>query len=190
MGRLTLYLTKFLTIIMSKEYIVSGLEDIFGRMTYLLNELTDEQYKTDLKILSEANIGQHYRHIIEYFLCLLNADTIVDYDNRKRDKTIENSKQTASEKLKEVIAQVKVSDFSKQLSLISNLSEEEDRVIETKTNLQRELLFCIEHAIHHMAQIKAGVYHHYPEVELHESFGLDFSTIRHHNVHIWGTANQ
>lgn len=175
---------------MDKEYIVAGLKDVFARLNYLLDQLTDEQYKTDLKILSEANIGQHYRHIIEYFICLLNTESVVDYDNRKRDKQIEESKAFASKKLNEVIERVEKANFSKTLIITNNLSEQEDKNIKTQTTFQRELLFCIEHAIHHMAQIKAGVYHHYPEIELHESFGLDFSTIRHHNVHIWGTANQ
>ncbi|HTH31951.1 MAG TPA: hypothetical protein VL946_11450, partial [Lacibacter sp.] len=45
----------------------------FEQLTAVLDQLTTEQYKTPSENLSGATIGQHTRHIIELFQCLLNG---------------------------------------------------------------------------------------------------------------------
>ena len=47
------------------------------------------------------------------------------------------------------------------------------------SNLDRELVYNIEHAIHHMALIKIGIKEVAPQLQLPEGFGVANSTIRH-----------
>ena len=49
--------------------------------------LSDEIYAKPLNILTGRSIGQHIRHIIEFYHCLLSQanKSVVNYDLRKRD---------------------------------------------------------------------------------------------------------
>ena len=43
-----------------------------GQVTFYLQELDENRYSLPLEILSQASIGQHTRHIIDGYLCLLS----------------------------------------------------------------------------------------------------------------------
>jgi hypothetical protein len=47
------------------------------------------------------------------------------------------------------------------------------------TNFLRELVYNIEHAVHHMALIRIGVREVAPHITLPPDFGVAASTIRH-----------
>ena len=51
--------------------------------------------------------------------------------------------------------------------------------IRVASNFERELVYNIEHAIHHMALIKIGIKEVAPQLQLPEGFGVANSTIRH-----------
>ena len=55
--------------------------------------LPDEIYAKPLNILTGSSIGQHIRHIIEFYHCLLSQanKSVVNYDLRKRNSLIEKS---------------------------------------------------------------------------------------------------
>ena len=67
----------------------------------ILTLLPDDAYKAPCPVLSNATIGQHTRHVIELYLCLIRGyDTeAVSYDKRKRDTRIENEKSFALQQL-------------------------------------------------------------------------------------------
>jgi hypothetical protein len=54
-----------------------------------------------------------------------------------------------------------------------------DQKAVVNSSLYRELLFNIEHAIHHMAILKIGTKIVLPEWDLPQQFGVAPSTIRH-----------
>ena len=146
--------------------------------TTILQELIDflcivetEHYTKPSRILSHATIGQHVRHTIEMYQCLfLDYESgTVDYGKRKRDIVIESSPEYAISCLNEIVGGIWKSD--KSLMLHNN---EEYYV----TSFKRELFYCDEHTIHHLALIKVGIteiggYH------LNESFGVAPSTIKY-----------
>jgi len=53
--------------------------------------LSDEVYSSPLDILSGSSIGQHMRHIVEFYTCLLSQQQgqIINYDLRARNQLIE-----------------------------------------------------------------------------------------------------
>lgn len=61
----------------------------------------------------------------------------------------------------------------------SNFSESE-AVIQSSTNIGRELLYCLEHVIHHMTIIIIGIEQTWPEVVIEADFGVAPFTIRHY----------
>ncbi len=63
----------------------------------VLLQLNKEQYSYPSKTLFGATIGQHIRHILEFYQSALNGldSKIVNYDNRKRNLLIETDKEYA-----------------------------------------------------------------------------------------------
>ena len=53
----------------------------------VLLDMSDAVYATPLNVLSDSSIGQHVRHVLEFYLCLLHAQDsgIFNYDARQRD---------------------------------------------------------------------------------------------------------
>lgn len=146
--------------------------------TTVLQELIDflcivesEHYTKPSEILSRATIGQHVRHSIEMYQCLLTGYEIgsIDYGKRKRDIVIESSPEYAIDCLKEIINSVELSDRS--LTLHNNDEH-------FSTTFKRELFYCDEHTIHHLALIRVGV-NEIGGYQLNESFGVAPSTIKY-----------
>ena len=61
-------------------------------LTGVLSKLPQEDYTRPCAALSDSTIGQHVRHIIELFQCLLNQydGGVINYDLRERNQAIEN----------------------------------------------------------------------------------------------------
>ena len=155
-----------------------AIHNVFLQLTASVGQLTDEQYVHQCQTLTGATIGKHVRHVIELFQSLQNGyeHGIVNYDSRKRDIRIENEKQLALSLLNEIRADLNKKD--KDLSLETSYDEDSGEVVFIKTNYNREIVYNLEHGIHHMALIRIGI-NEVSSVELPENFGVAPSTIRY-----------
>ena len=139
----------------------------------ILRQLPEERYTTPCSVLSNATIGQHTRHIIELYLCLINGykHAVVSYDNRQRDRRIEADISFAITQLEFI--QANLERPNKEIQMGYELNGEENRLV---SNYFREVMYNLEHAIHHHALIKIGI-EHLTDLDLPESFGVAPSTI-------------
>lgn len=138
-----------------------------------LHELSDvlknlgdnDVYTSPVHSLSLATIGQHTRHIIELYQCLLEQYNtgIINYDKRKRDKQIETDVHSAVAALKNISASLDKPD--KLLSLQTGPGMDSLKI---HTTYFREVLYNLEHCIHHQALIKVGL------IELNKTVGEHF----------------
>lgn len=140
---------------------------------YILQQLPKEHYAAPCSVLSYATIGQHTRHIIELYLCLINGyeSAVVSYDKRERDQRIETDIALAIEQLEFI--QKNLERPNKDIQMRYELNGEENRLV---SNYYREVMYNLEHAIHHHALIKIGI-QQVTDLELPESFGVAPSTI-------------
>ena len=155
-----------------------AIKKVFLQVTDVLDQLTDEQYKVKSNVLLNASIGEHVRHILELFIELDKGYSIgvVNYDERKRDRRIETDRQFAA-----MIAGTILSNLHKEekdLQLEVNCSTDVKSSIIVTTNYTRELIYNLEHAIHHMALIRIGV-NAVSVISVPENFGIATSTIKH-----------
>ncbi len=160
------------------QTITSG---IFSQLIDVAAQLSDEQYSGESGLLSGNSIGKHVRHIIEFFECLLAGyeSGVIDYDARARNEAIENSTGVAIRTLEAISARIGgMSD--KQLLLLSEYPGIDGKC-SGESSFNREIVYNIEHAIHHMAIIKIALQSDFPEVKLPENFGIAWSTIKHQN---------
>lgn len=154
---------------------------ILSQLTDLLNQLTEQEYSTPVKSLGNATLGQHLRHTLEFFTCLEKGceQHIVNYDKREHDRQIENDKHLALAVLNSIRDFVLRQDQNIPLSLEVGYDLKTDCYVTVESNLMRELVYNIEHAVHHMAIIKIGIQEVAPHVVLPLDFGIAASTLRY-----------
>jgi hypothetical protein len=143
----------------------------------LVTRLTNEQFTKPISILSNATIGQHVRHVIELFQTLEQGYTsgIVNYDNRKRDHLLESDCGAAKNELKNIAAGLQMPD--KKLLIIGNYTLDSDKAIQVSSSYNRELIYNLEHTVHHMALIRIAI-QQTTNLSLPPDFGIAASTIR------------
>lgn len=138
------------------------------------------EYTQKLSVLHENSLGQHFRHILEFYLCLLEASAtgIVNYDNRKRDLNIENDKSYAELVAKTILEKLKNLDITTNIGLETCLGSDTSII---PSNFSRELVYLSEHTIHHFALIKIGMTTAFPHIGIEQNFGVAQSTIEFQN---------
>ena len=141
----------------------------------LLQQLTNEELTLPFPELSNATIGEHMRHIIELFGCLLENYEygLINYDDRKRDLLLQTDKNEAIKILEKYRSEL--DKPNKSLSLTHNCFSDKEMV---ETNYFRELLYNLEHSIHHQALIKVALYR-LPQIKISDSFGIASSTLEY-----------
>lgn len=156
-------------------------ENILADSRVFLENLDAVSYAKPLELLSQASIGQHTRHFIEFYQCLLSqclTGQSVDYDRRVRDHSLESDPGAALEAIENVIGGLRSLDPAESLFLEVDYNLDSPDPIQVPTTLARELIYNIEHTVHHLAIIKIGLKVAAPELEIPEHFGVAASTLR------------
>jgi uncharacterized damage-inducible protein DinB len=150
----------------------------FRQLAEILDQLSDAQFIQPSKTLFGASIGQHIRHIIEVFICLEKgyASGQVSYDKRSRDRRIETDAGFAKDLLFEIAHNLDKAD--KALLLECSSETESNETTWLQTNYHRELLYNLEHTVHHMALIRVGV-NEISAVEVPQEFGMAAATLKY-----------
>lgn len=163
--------------------LIQATNAILSQVEFVIDQIKEEDYTKPVDVFNNSTIGQHFRHTLEFFQCLMSGYErgVVSYDKRNHDQQIENDKTLALELINKTKDFVNSCNMQKMLSMEVNyeLSGEGDVLVES--NMAREIVYNIEHAIHHMAIIKIGLKVICPYVELPYGFGVAVSTLRYHN---------
>jgi len=145
------------------------LQNTLQQISDLLTQLSQEEYALKDELLSGSSIGMHTRHIIEFAQCLLSGveESVVCYDNRKRDLSLENSPLFAIQPIK----------------LKGCYGTDAHHNYDINTTIQREIAYNVEHAIHHMAILKIAVKQLFPSISIPDDFGIAHSTVQYEKIH-------
>jgi hypothetical protein len=154
--------------------------NILSQLTDLVDQIHERDYSKPAETLSRSTIGQHLRHTLEFFICLENGfdSGLINYDKRAHDKLIETDKFLA------LAAIDRITDFinkldDKPLKLEVGYDLEREIFLTIDTTATRELVYNIEHAVHHMAIMKIGIREIASYIQLPPDFGIAASTIRY-----------
>lgn len=147
----------------------------------LLDCMTAENYIAKPEILSGASIGQHVRHVLEFYILLLSGSHTgtLSYDKRERDVELENKPDKAIDTIDKLIDGFETIDIDIPLLLEADCTSQGHSMNQIKSSVGRELAYCIEHSIHHQALIKAGLIALNLGNTTDDYFGVAFSTIRY-----------
>ena len=165
---------------MSAMNLTEACSNILSQLTDLVDQIRESDFVKPAETLSDSTIGQHLRHTLEFFMCFEHGfdKGLINYDKRAHDKLIESDKFLA-------LASIgRISDFvnnltDKPLKLEVGYDLEHETFLTIDTTATRELVYNIEHAVHHMAIMKIGVREIASYVKLAPDFGIAASTIRY-----------
>jgi len=151
-------------------------------LRHYLSVIDPVAYQSPLDILSGSTIGQHTRHIIEFYNCLLaqslsSTDPVINYATRKRDHRIESEPDHALTNVDTIVETLK--DLNTEQRCLLNCEEHGQDDLMVHSTIGRELIYNIEHTIHHLAIVKIALKSTMPQIVLPEHFGVAPSTIRH-----------
>jgi hypothetical protein len=155
--------------------IITSIQKTLNELSQLISQLSTEDYCRPCEGLSNATIGEHSRHIIEMFQCLDNQYElgVINYDIRKRDFMIQTDTAFANSTINTILNQLENPNKTLQLQQIIDGEE-----LLFTTNYHRELLYNLEHCIHHQALIKVAIIQ-FNTISVDEDFGVARSTIEY-----------
>ena len=158
-----------------------GALEIVQQVERILDQLAQEQYANPMEVLNGSSLGQHFRHIIEFYHCLVDGvdNGLIDYASRKRDNRIEQDVYFAKSSYLSLGQQLKVLDEDQLIKVKADFNADERPVV--GSTVGRELMFAYDHAVHHLAIIKIGIQQELPDFALDQRLGVAPSTIKHIN---------
>lgn len=144
---------------------------------HLCRGLSDDQYTHQCKALNGATIGEHLRHSYEFYECLLEGvpKKTVSYEARQRDSRLQNERDFSLEKMENLITRLEKLTTKGTLRIISKEADQNS----VKSSIERELIYCLDHAIHHQALIKIGLNEIGCNGLVTNEFGVAYSTLRY-----------
>jgi hypothetical protein len=162
------------------EQIKQAANEIIDQLTDLAEAFSPDDFTRPLPVLLENSIGKHYRHIIEFFEVMIAGAEKgeINYDDRKHDPALEQSREKCLERLRGIRNALTLGP-ARRMKLSGSYTREADTRFALFTNLMRELVYNIEHAIHHMAIIRIALQHEFPDIQVSREFGYAYSTLKH-----------
>lgn len=147
----------------------------------MLQAINNENYTRQNEILSGSSVGQHIRHILEFYLLLVSGSFsgTISYDKRQRDIRIEEDQQFAIQTIDRLLQGIDTLDETLTVKFEGDFTADGSAQNSTLSSVGRELAYCIEHSIHHQAIIKAGLIVLGLSELTNENFGVAYSTIRY-----------
>jgi uncharacterized damage-inducible protein DinB len=159
-----------------------GTDIIIQQMIELLDKLDDQAYSQPLALFNGSSIGQHFRHIVDFYGCILagTPEGRIDYAQRERDARVETETAYAAAVLRQFTTRLNYLTEEESIEIIADFSAElnESRPV-IHTTIARELMYAYDHAVHHLAMIKMGLKVAQPAVDVDSSLGVAPSTLKH-----------
>jgi len=161
---------------------ISAILAVVQQINHVLEQLEPHEYRRQLPEFEGSSLGQHFRHILEFFQCLENGvrSGTVDYAARERNLLYEDNPNLTSAAFE---------DFAEALPSLQILDPVEVQAEfggqerpSYPSTVGRELLFVYDHAIHHLAIIKIGLLCQFPHVRADKDLGVSPSTIKAREV--------
>jgi len=164
--------------------IIEATEIIFNQIDDLLGQLAPDEYVQPLALMSEASIGQHIRHILEFYGCFFDGlhKERISYEKRKRRMDIEQDRSVAKQILINFRVCLPTLSLNHPIVVEACFSADESDPSPMASSVLRELFFNLEHAIHHLAIIKMAVVQYFPSLVLDNEFGVAPSTLAYRQL--------
>lgn len=155
-------------------------------ITEVLQVIDEQAYTQPLEVFNGATLGQHFRHILDFYRCLhkgISTAQTIDYERRERDVLVEQHPSDAVQAFIEVRDGIERCNTDVQVQVRADFSVRlEDTRPVVQSSVGRELMFAYDHAVHHLAIIKIGLRAAFPHIMVKDHLGVAPSTIKFRSV--------
>ncbi|MBV6439283.1 MAG: hypothetical protein DYG98_24100 [Haliscomenobacteraceae bacterium CHB4] len=151
---------------------------VVHQINHVLDQLEPHEYRCQLPEFEGSTLGQHFRHILEFFQCLEKGvhNGTVDYAGRERNLLYEDNPGLTASAFQSFAEALPLLDISHVVDVRAEFGGLERPSY--SSTVGRELMFVYDHAIHHLAIIKIGLLCHFPHVQADKDLGVSPSTIK------------
>ena len=145
----------------------------------LLGEIQDADYAASPRGLEPHRVGSHLRHVLEFYECFVQGLPMgrIDYDSRRRDESVENSRYSAAARICSLIKRLEAVASMRADAAIGVRLEDANGSTYLRSTIGRELQAIGSHTIHHFALIAMTLRMHGYAVD--PDFGMSPSTLRY-----------
>lgn len=129
--------------------------EVLGQVLTTLDVAKGTAY-TDIPEGMTSCMGRHIRHVLDHYTALQTGIVSgeVDYDQRSRDSEIESSTEVAKQQVLNLIKWVNADITNDMpLNMKTEISISSQQFITVDSSLKRELIYLLNHTVHHMAQV-------------------------------------
>ena len=143
---------------MKRSPLNSAAAEVLAQGEALLRSFDDSDYTRKLPAAFHSAVGEHYRHCLDHFECLLRGFSMdaIDYDNRDRNPRIETDRAFAireTRRLQKACESIPAPLLDCPINVRSKVNYELDVAPLISSTVGRELMYAVAHAIHHYALI-------------------------------------
>lgn len=174
--------------------VIKGNAEAINQGVNLISLISDEQYTHIASPYVSSSIGEHFRHIVDLYLAVMNGieKGVIDYDVRRRGAPIETSRAHAIKELEGIgqwmgkmwdYVQGALVDADKPVMVLSEVSLRDTERVRVESTYARELIFTSSHAVHHFSVI--GIIAKLQNIDVEAGLGVAPATasyIRDKNV--------
>lgn len=151
----------------------------------LLASIDDGSYAKRLTLLFSNRIGGQMRHVLEFYECFLDGLPLahIDYDARRRDERVEESRLSALAKLDVLEERLAASVVRSEDGLLWVRMEDAPASCEDgflTSSVSRELQVLLSHTVHHYALIAVAM--RVQGLTVDAAFGVAPSTLRYQQM--------
>lgn len=160
-----------------------GNQAIIAKMISLLETIDNQLYAQPLDVFKGSSIGQHFRHILDFYICLIKGNQvgIIDYANRDRNPLAESDVLFTKQAFHQIAEKIMQFTDDEAIRVRGDFSMDVTERPELISSVGRELMFAYDHAVHHLAMIKIGIEIAMPQIKMDHNIGVAPSTIKHRN---------
>ncbi len=160
-----------------KKLIEANIEAI-DQALELIRSISDDQYRD--RVNGRSQPGAHIRHILDHYQSLRDGccSGTTDYDCRRRQSAVETERSIAVQEL------VGTKQWLESLELVSNRVSVKSEIslgaccsVTIDSDTQRELLYVLNHTVHHIAYVSLLL--QFNGVSVSETMGMAPATASH-----------
>lgn len=160
--------------------LISESKAVIQQITGFLDIIDNQSYTKPLEIFSNSSIGQHFRHIHGFYDCFFKGieEGTINYDKRERQPAIESDWCCCKDCFIAFNDQLDQLDIKSPITVVQGMHADgtEEGI---PSSVGRELMYAVDHAIHHLAIIKMGMRTNFPEIQIDQDLGVAPSTLEY-----------
>jgi uncharacterized damage-inducible protein DinB len=141
----------------SASLAATALADCLADLASVLERVSDLDYVATPPGGVSGTIGAHVRHCLDHVNAVLDPppDGVVRYDGRRRQATLESDRRVAAAALRESAARLEalVQERADAPLVLESQVDRRGACVQVLSSLARELVFVLQHTIHHQALV-------------------------------------